>query len=313
MADGAAWPRHVEIFEVSPRDGLQAEEHLLSVEQRAELVVRLARAGLKDIEAGSFVRADRIPQLQNTDQVIALARKRLKGFDARLWAFVPNKVGLEHAIASKVDGAGFFVASSDTFCRKNVNRSQQELLTELGPLLKEARRAKVRTRVYVSTIIHCPYEGAIKPSATHRLVAQLLKLGADEVSLGDTTGHGTPLSIRKIVAPLVAKFGPSKLALHLHDTRGTALANALEGLRHGVRRFDSSVGGTGGCPYAPGASGNLSTEDLLFLLQGMGWAKEIPLTKVIAVGGFVQELLAHRMPSKVLQAALATAGGVKSK
>jgi hydroxymethylglutaryl-CoA lyase len=299
----AAWPRSVEIFEVSPRDGLQAESKILSVEERVRLVVKLAETGLKDIEVGSFVRADRIPQLQDTDKVIALVTEKLGSLRSKLrfWAFVPNLVGLEKAIESGVDGVGLFVATSDTFCRKNVNRTQKELLNEVEPLLVKARKARLRTRVYLSTVIYCPYEKWMKPAASHKLSARLLDLGAQEISLGDTTGHGTPLSIRKVVEPLVAKYGAERFALHLHDTRGTALSNVLEGLSHGIRRFDASVGGTGGCPYAPGASGNLSTEDLLYMLQGMGWAKSVRLEKLAEAGRVASQLLGRALPSKVLQ------------
>jgi len=304
MKSRSAWPRSVSIFEVSPRDGLQAESKALSPEDRAALVLKLSETGLSDIEVGSFVRADRIPQLQDTERVVALVKHALRKHPKppRLWAFVPNLVGLEKAIASDVDGVGLFVASSDTFCRKNVNSSQKEILAQMGPLIMRARKAKLKCRVYVSTAIYCPYEQWIKPTVTHRLAECLLDLGAPELSLGDTTGHGTPLSIRRLLEPLIKKHGPEPFALHLHDTRGTALANVLEGLAHGIRRFDSSVGGTGGCPYAPGASGNLATEDLLYMLQGMGFSKKVSLEKMVESGQLIERLLGRRLPSKVLQA-----------
>ncbi len=296
----------IRIFEVSPRDGLQAEAVSLDVAARVRIIEGLIEAGLTDIEVGSFVREDLVPQLARTEEVVASLRSRPKlAGKARLWAFVPNDKGMDKAIDAGVDGVGLFVAASETFCRKNVNRTQKELLDAMEPLLKRARRAKMKARVYVSTIVHCPYEGTVEPKSVAKLVDTLVEMGANSISLGDTTGHGTPLSVRKVLEKVLKKHSPARFALHLHDTRGTALANVLEGMQHGIKVFDSSAGGTGGCPYAPGAAGNLATEDLLYMLQGMGTSRSVSLEKVASVSRFISKELGKGLPSKTFQALVA--------
>lgn len=296
------WPSRVSIFEVGPRDGLQAEFIVLGVAAKAQLIVKLVEAGMPDVEVGSFVKAERIPQLQNTDTVIREAERLLGGRrGARFWAFVPNEFGLQRAIEHKLDGASFFVGASDTFCHKNVNRGREEILIDLQGMLKIARREKIKSRVYLSTLVHCPYEGPTKPATIAELVDRIADMGASEIVLSDTTGHATPLSIAK-VCEAVLKGHPAKLfALHLHDTRGLALANILESMRYGLSRFDSSVAGMGGCPYAPGASGNLATEDLLYMVQQMGLEKKIDLAKVAEAGKFAENLVSRVLPSRVLR------------
>lgn len=300
------WPSKASVFEVSPRDGLQSEHKILSVDERVELIRLLVNAGMPDIEVGSFVKADRIPQLQNTAQVVRDLKAKGAQGKSRFWAFIPNDHGLSQAIGAGLDGASFFSATSDTFCQRNVNRTQAEILRDLGPLLKKARQNGLKSRVYLSTLVYCPYEGEIGPKKVYALAAKLVDLGAKEIVLSDTTGHANPKSLAKVLAPLVADFAPSLFALHLHDTRGLALANILEATRFGLSRFDSSVGGTGGCPYAPGASGNLATEDLVYMLQGMGSLKGIDLSKLGEAGRFVQSLLGRELPSRVLKTLGAT-------
>jgi hydroxymethylglutaryl-CoA lyase len=293
----------VRIFEVGPRDGLQNQSKVLSVADRVRSIELLAEAGLRDIEVGSFVRDDRIPQLKNTAEVVRRTLPLKKKYkDLRLWAFVPNQVGLEQAIAAGVDGVGFFVASSDTFCRKNVNRSQAELFAELAMLLPGARRAKLKARVYLSTITYCPYEGAISVAQTRTAVKKLVQLGAPEIALGDTTGHATPEQIRKLLKDLLSRWPAKRFAMHLHDTRALALANVWEAMDAGITRMDAAIGGLGGCPYAPGAAGNLATEDLVYMLQNTKSLHEsIDLSKLAAASRFLESVLQQKLPSKVLQ------------
>jgi hydroxymethylglutaryl-CoA lyase len=289
------------VFEVGPRDGLQSEAKILKVQQKTELVLKLIESGLTDIEIGSFVRRERIPQLADTEQVAALLAKSPLRQRARFWAFIPNETGLDSAIDAGLDGASFFVAASETFCHKNVNRSQKELLDSLAPLIKKARQHKLKNRVYVSTSFHCPYEGFVDVKTVAALVARLVDKGASQIALSDTTGWANPRSVGKLLDRVLARHPAKLFALHFHDTRGQALANALTGLDYGITTFDSSIGGAGGCPYAPGATGNLSTEDLVFLLQGMGLDKSIDLTKLGAAGLFAEKALEKKLPSRVLQ------------
>lgn len=292
----------VEVFEVGPRDGLQSEKKIFTVEERLELVRLLVRTGLRRIEVGSFVKADRIPQLESTDLLLSrLKKESFKGFSPQFWAFVPNEYGLERAVEAGIDGMSFFVASSETFCQKNVNRSKSELMRELKKLLPLARKKKTKTRVYLSTLVFCPYEGKVSVGAVAKIVDQLLDAGATEVVLSDTTGHANPLSLRKVLEKCLDIGQASQFALHLHDTRGLALANVLEGIAHGISVFDSSVGGLGGCPYAPGASGNLASEDLVNMLLGMGLLKKIDLGALANAARFAEKVLGHEVPSKVLR------------
>lgn len=296
------WPSGVSVFEVGPRDGLQSEGTVLPIAQRAELILKLIDAGLKDIEVGSFVKADRIPQLQDTASVIKEVRAKLgRKSPAQFWAFIPNEFGLNQAIENEVNGASFFIATSNTFCLKNINRTQDQILESLAHLFKKARANKIKSRVYLSTLVHCPYEGPILPARVDTLVRKLEDLGASEIVLSDTTGHATPLSIRKVLDKVLVKLPPKLFALHLHDTRGLAVANILESMAYGMKRFDSSIGGMGGCPYAPGASGNLSTEDLVYLLKGLKIEKFIDMEKLAEAGLFAESLVGRKLPSRVLR------------
>ncbi|MEO5667489.1 MAG: hydroxymethylglutaryl-CoA lyase, partial [Bdellovibrionota bacterium] len=265
-----------EIFEVGPRDGLQSQPQILGINDREKFVTGLLDAGFKDIEVGSFVREDRIPQLAGTRELLTRldkVRNRYKKLAPRFWAFVPNMKGLHDALETSADGLAFFIAASDTFCRKNVNRTQDELFSELEKLLPAARKEGRQTRVYLSTITYCPYEGPIRPSQVTKVVSRLVDLGAKEIALGDTTGHATPGDIERLLTPILKKWKPKLFAMHLHDTRALALANVEKSLEMGISKFDASSGGLGGCPYAPGAAGNLATEDLVYMLQAQGLLK----------------------------------------
>ena len=297
------WPRAVSLFEVGPRDGLQSEKATLTVPQRLNLIEGLIQAGLKDIEIGSFVRADRIPQLANTNELVAAAQKKRAQLssNAKFWSFVPNARGLEDAMKAGIDGVSLFVATSETFCKKNVNASQSDLMIELPALLHSARKNKLKARVYLSTLVFCPYEGVIAPEKVEKLVNRLIDAGAEEIALSDTTGHANPKSLAKVLEKVLKKHSPKNFALHLHDTRGLSLANIIEGMNFGLSRFDASVAGMGGCPYAPGASGNLATEDLVSMLDGLGIRTGVSLEKLGFAGHLAQKLVGRELPSRVLR------------
>ena len=258
---------HARIFEVGPRDGLQNEQAILSVAQRVELIERLVAAGARDVEMGSFVHPKWIPQMADTDEV---ARVMSRHPDVNYWALVPNMRGLERAIEADISHVCLFISASDTHNKKNLNRSIEQSFEELDEVFAAANAQGMTIRAYVSMVFGCPYEGHIDPEVVKSTTGRLLDMGADHVSLGDTIGVGTPAQVRATCADWLAAFGPDALALHLHDTRGMGVTNALVALEQGMTQFDSSVGGIGGCPYAPGAAGNLGSEDLIYLLDAMG-------------------------------------------
>jgi hydroxymethylglutaryl-CoA lyase len=258
----------VRIFEVGPRDGLQNEKRTLSLPDRLWLVESLSKAGLSGIEAGAFVRPDKIPQMAESELIEpALQSKNLK---ASRWYLVPNRKGLERAIAAQVKNIAVFTAVSNTFNKNNIGMMVEESFVEIEALVKEAKAEGMNIRGYVSTVWGCPFEGKISPAQALPVLERMLALPIDELSVGDTIGVAAPAGVEAIFKPLIEKYPAHKLAAHFHDTRGTALANALRAFELGVRTFDSSVGGLGGCPFAPGASGNLATEDLAYLFKEMG-------------------------------------------
>jgi hydroxymethylglutaryl-CoA lyase len=301
----------VTVYEVGPRDGLQNEALTVPTADKLALLAALADAGLPRIEATSFVSPRWIPQLADAGDVVAGLPRRA---GTSYVVLVPNAKGLERLAgalqragrdAAPVDAA-VFLSASETHNRKNVNRTVAESLAELEALVPEAIARGLRVRGYVSTMWGCPYEGAVDPLKGATVVERLLALGVHQVSLGDTIGVGTPNQTRRILDLLLARARPEQLALHMHDTRGTALANVLVGLEAGLTTFDASVGGLGGCPYAPGASGNLATEDLVYLLHGMGYETGVDWARLIAAGALAQRLVGRPLPGKALQAALAT-------
>ncbi len=255
------------IFEVGPRDGLQNEDVILSVDQKVEMIHRLVEAGARDIEIGSFVHPDWIPQLADTGEV---ARQIERRDDVRYWALAPNRKGLERALEAGITHVATFMSASETHNRKNVNRTIGESLRCLEESYEVALREGCTVRAYVSTVFGCPYEGDVDFDRVMDISGQLLEFGAEMISLGDTIGAGTPLQVRRECARAVEAFGSERLALHLHDTQGLALTNAFVAYELGMRAFDSSVGALGGCPYAPGAAGNLGTEDLIHLFEEIG-------------------------------------------
>ena len=287
-------PRDVTIFEVGPRDGLQNEAMSLSTEQKINFIKGLKASGLKEIEAGAFVRSDKVPQMANTDEVASHFKD--------LWYLVPNLKGLERAIESGVKKIALFTAATETFNKKNIGMSIAESFTAMEAVVKEAKRRKIQMRGYVSTVYGCPFEGKTPPKQALKVIERLAKFGVREVSIGDTIGVATPRGVDEIIKPAIKMLGVKKVAVHFHDTRGTALANTLRSLEYGVKIVDSSAGGLGGCPYAPGATGNLATEDLVFMLNGMGVKTGVNLNELCETSLALTTLMNRPIVSRYLKA-----------
>jgi hydroxymethylglutaryl-CoA lyase len=285
---------------VGPRDGLQNEPETLPVDARVAFVDQLTDSGLPAIEVGSFVSPKAIPQLADTEEIY---RRIHRASGTRYPALVPNVRGLERAIECGVREIAVFTAASETFNRHNINAGVDESIERFRPVVARAAQEKIRVRGYVSTAFGCPYEGPISPDAVREVVHKLLDLSVDEISIGDTIGVATPAGVFEVVESLYDS-GVSRgvLALHFHDTRGTALANVYAGLACGIQIFDSSAGGLGGCPYAPGAAGNLATEDLLYLLEGLGIETGVSLQGVVAASRALSGALGRRPPGRYLSA-----------
>ncbi|MCP4804150.1 MAG: hydroxymethylglutaryl-CoA lyase [Proteobacteria bacterium] len=286
----------VRIHEVALRDGLQNESTVVPTAAKVEFAHRLADAGYTDIEATSFVRPKWIPQLADAADVCARL-PRIEGLT--WWGLVPNQRGLDRAIGCGVQAVATFLSASETHNRKNLNRTSRESLVALREVIANARADGLRVRAYISTVFGCPYEGAVDPARTVMLAGELIAAGAHEVSLGDTTGMGDPKLVRRVLRALTDGGIPLEaVALHMHDTRGTALANILAGLEAGVRTFDTSVAGLGGCPYAPGASGNAATEDLVNMLHAMGYDTGLDLEAIAESGHFIEDVLGRELPGR---------------
>jgi hydroxymethylglutaryl-CoA lyase len=294
-----SFPDRASIYEVSPRDGLQNERVTVPLQSKLRLIGALVTSGCKRIEITSFVSPKWIPQLADADEV---ARHAKPPEGATFSALCPNPRGLERARAAGLSEIAVFVSASDTHNKKNVNKTVEETLRLFDATIGPARAAGMRVRGYVSTVWGCPYEGAVDPRKALAIAKRLLELGCYQVSLGDTIGVGTPRQTREILDLFGRDIPREQTAMHMHDTRGTALANVLVGLEMGVRDFDASVGGMGGCPYAPGAAGNLATEDLVYMLHGMGIETGIDLDRLVEAGRVAESLVGHRLPGKVHQA-----------
>jgi hydroxymethylglutaryl-CoA lyase len=294
-------PKKVDVYEVGPRDGLQNELRTLATEDKARLIEALILSGLKRIEVSSFVSPRWIPQLADAEKLIGMLPRR---DDVIFTALVPNLKGLERARAAGLQEAAVFLSVTESHSQKNINKSVAEAIATAREVAREARAAGMRVRCYLSTVWGCPYEGLTPVPRVVEVVKQLADIGFYQLSLGDTIGVGTPGQTAEIVSEVSKLVGLEQIALHLHDTRGTALANALIGLSMGVTTFDASIGGLGGCPYAPGAAGNLATEDLVFMLQGMGVQTGIDLGRLVEAGELAQELIGRKLAGKYLQAAL---------
>ncbi|MBA2556924.1 MAG: hydroxymethylglutaryl-CoA lyase [Chloroflexi bacterium] len=296
-------PLHVRIYEVGPRDGLQNEARAISTAEKVEYIRLLAAAGLREIEATSFVSPRAIPQLADAEDVVRSLRSLTCGKGVRYPVLVPNERGLARADAVGADAMAVFTAASDTFTERNIGMSVARSLEVIAPILRAARERGWWTRAYVSTAFGCPYSGRIEPSAVADVSLRLADLGAQEICLGDTIGVGVPTQVHELTDRLTAAGLPvESLAYHFHDTRGTALANVMAGLQDGVTCFDSSTGGTGGCPYAPGAAGNLATEDLVYLLDGLGIEHGVRLEGVLDAARYISGVLGRPLATKVGQA-----------
>lgn len=292
-------PDRASVYEVGPRDGLQNEAQTVSLEDKRELVTALLSSGLQRIEITSFVSPKWVPQLADAAE---LARGMTAPDGVTFSALCPNAKGLERALSAGIAEIAVFLSASETHNKMNVNKTVQSTLSVFGEIVPPALESGLRVRAYVSTVWGCPYEGAVDPAQVVRIARELCDMGCYQVSLGDTIGVGTPKQTRDIVTRVADEIGKASIALHFHDTRGTALANALVGLELGIRDFDASIAGLGGCPYAPGAAGNLATEDLVYMLSGMGIETGIDLDKLIEAGHVAERVLGRRLPGKVHQA-----------
>jgi hydroxymethylglutaryl-CoA lyase len=289
----------IKIFEVGPRDGLQNESKSLKIDEKRKFIELLAAAGHKHIEIGAFVSPEKIPQMAGSDQLVSYLKSNPK---ISYWALVPNLRGYEDSQKAGLKNIAVFTAASETFNKKNTNASIDESFQRFETFLKDARKKKRSIRGYISTCFVCPYEGKIQAKAVVKVATRLLSLGVQEISIGDTIGAATPYEVKKLVKLLKKEIHIKKIALHFHDTRGTALANVLAGIEEGVRTFDSSSGGLGGCPYAPGAAGNVATDELLYMLHGMGCDTGIDLDKHLIASRYIQSILGHELPSRYLKA-----------
>jgi hydroxymethylglutaryl-CoA lyase len=288
-------PRRVRIVEVGPRDGLQNEPAMISTSDKVAFVDRLSEANFDTIEVSAFVSPKWVPQMADAGDVLSrIVRKP----GTKYTALVPNLTGLDRAAAAKVDEIAIFAAASESFSQRNINQSIAASLDGYRAVCSAARERGLAVRASVSTAFGCPFEGAVAPSRVADVSAALVKMGAYEVAVSDTIGIAHPGQV-PIVVSAVARLVPiEKIALHFHDTRGTALANVLTALHLGVTTFDASAGGLGGCPYAPGATGNLATEDLLYMLDGLGIDTGVSLEKVLAASRFVEGKLGHPLASR---------------
>ncbi|WP_374377543.1 hydroxymethylglutaryl-CoA lyase [Dongia sp.] len=293
-------PAQVRIVEVGPRDGLQNEKAPVSTAAKIRLIEDLAVAGLADIEAGAFVSPKWVPQMADSAAVLAgLQRDPMKRYPV----LVPNLQGLEAALAAGAREVAVFAAASETFSQRNTNCSIAESIARFGPVMERARSAGVPVRGYISCVLGCPYEGEIAPASVAAVAKSLIELGCAEISLGDTIGVGTPLATQRMIGAVAERVPIPQLAAHFHDTYGQALANILAALQMGVAVVDASVAGLGGCPYAKGATGNVATEDVVFMLNGMGIETGIDLDALAAAGWRVLEHIG-RAPSAGVSRAL---------
>jgi hydroxymethylglutaryl-CoA lyase len=296
-------PDHVRIVEVGPRDGLQNEAAFVPTAAKIAFVNQLSQSGLTTIEVSAFVSPKWVPQMADAADVFAGITRRP---DVRYTALVPNLQGLARAQDARADAVAVFPAASETFSKRNINQSVDEALEQAKQICAEARQSNLPVRAYLSTSFGCPFEGAVPPDHVATLTAALIDYGAYEVTLSDTIGIAHPGQVLDVLERVTRRVPADRLALHFHDTRGTALVNVYAGLEAGIVTFDASAGGLGGCPYAPGATGNLATEDLLYLLDGLRIRTGVHLATVAEASRAVEPLVGHPLPSRVLRAMQAT-------
>ncbi len=291
--------RRITIVEVGPRDGLQNEDIDVSTADKIEFINRLSASGLPVIEVSAFVSRKWVPRMADAEAVCAGITRR-EG--VRYTALVPNLAGLDRAVGAGVREIAIFAAASDTFSRKNINQSIDDSFQRYHEVCRQALAQGMRVRGYLSTAFGCPYEGAVDPAVVATLSARLIEMGVFEVAISDTIGVAHPGQVPAVLDAVLAVVPVGQVALHFHDTRGMALANVMAGMSLGVSTFDSSAGGLGGCPYAPGASGNLATDDLLYMLDGVGASTGVSLQAVSDASAFIATKIGHRLPSRVAQA-----------
>lgn len=292
--------KSVKIVEVGPRDGLQNEKKIIGTEEKLQFILKLAQAGLKNIEVTSFVRSEKIPQMKDAKELFSLVREKITDKKMSLPCLVPNLKGLELAKSLGVKEVAFFTATSDEFNKKNINMTVDESLTKMEALFAEAQRAELTVRIYISTVFGCPYQGKMGGTQLKKILSKIRAWGECEISLGDTIGVATPPEVDKILTELKKDFDFKNLAMHFHDTRGMALANALVSLEHGIEIFDSSAAGLGGCPYAKGATGNVATEDLVYLFHSFGIKTGIDFPKLAEASQYILSVLGKETTSKYL-------------
>jgi hydroxymethylglutaryl-CoA lyase len=292
-------PKKVKIVEVGPRDGLQNEKQQISADDKIALINLLSDAGVTYIESGSFVSPKWVPQMAtSTDVFNGIARKK----GVTYAALTPNMKGFEAAVAVNANEVAIFGAASEAFSQKNINCSIAESLERFEPIMAAAKKLKIPVRGYVSCVVGCPYEGEVSPEKVAEVAEKLYQMGCYEISLGDTVGVGTPVNVQKMLQAVSARVPKAKLAVHFHDTYGQALTNIYTALQNGIAVIDSAIAGSGGCPYAKGASGNVATEDVVYLLNGLGIDSGIDLDKLVHAGWFISDKLGKTPASKVSNA-----------
>ena len=305
----STYPRAVTIVEVGPRDGLQNEKAIIPTPLKVAFIDALTAAGHRVIECAAFVSPKWVPQMGDAAEVFAgIAQKP----GVRYTALVPNRAGLDRALTAGVVEIAIFAAASETFSRKNINQSIEDSLVTYREVMDAAIHASLRVRAYLSTSFGCPFEGAVPIERVADLTQRLLDLGAFEVAVSDTIGIAHPGQVSHVLDVLSARIPLDRIALHFHDTRGTALANVLAALGHGISTFDSSAGGLGGCPYAPGAAGNLATEDLVYMLDGLGIETGVSLEGVMRASQLLESAIGHPSPSRYVQASRASDSTIRS-
>lgn len=301
-----ALPGNVRIIEVGPRDGLQNEKTLVSTQDKYEYIKLLSQAGLKDIEATSFVRSEKIPQMQDASELFTLLKNDKSLSHNHFPVLIPNLKGLEFAISAGVKEIAVFTSNSNTFNSKNINATIDESLIKIEQVCLKAREHNLKIRGYVSTVFGCPYEGKTSIVEAIKIAHKLLDLGVYEVSLGDTIGVANPKQVSEVIKSFKDEIDLSKLAMHFHDTRGMAVANIQKSLELGITNFDASSAGLGGCPYAKGASGNVATEDVIYLMHAMGIKTGVDMDKLSIASEFILSKIGRASASKSLVAYLAS-------
>ncbi len=288
------WPANITLCEVGPRDGLQNEAAHLSTEEKIKWIDSLTDSGFSFIEVSSFVSPKWIPALADAEEVLKGIRRQPGVVYS---ALVPNERGLERALRAKVDAVAVFMSASESHNKSNINKTIEETFPVLRPVIDGAKQENLPVRGYVSTVFGCPYEGEVDPNQVVKVATKLLEDGVDEISLGDTIGVSTPTKTARVLEAVLKEIPLEKIALHMHDTRGTALANIMVGLEYGIARYDSALGGLGGCPYAPGAAGNVATDDLVYLFKDSNVETGVNRDKMNASLELLEQLVKHTLPS----------------